>query len=40
MDQAEYGEAEDLVKSGGTWKTGCRIEFANKLITLPGWRAY
>ena len=40
MDQAEYGEAGDPVKNGGTRKTGCRFKFANKLITLPGWDSY
>ena len=32
--------AGDLVKNGGTRFSGCRFEFANKLITLPGWDGY
>ena len=28
------------VKNGGTRFSGCRFEFANKLITLPGWDGY
>ena len=32
--------AGDPVKNGGTRFSGCRFEFANKLITLPGWDGY
>ena len=40
MDQAEYGQAGDPVKNGGTRFFGYRFEFANKLITLPCWDGY